>query len=111
MIILQKLCLDANACVELPSVIDYDRKWAYKLVCKCIDRDTCPILKDYFTTLQHGERMRNNDCVLRLPNIKTEFCRKSFFIMGAEVYYQVPTVLGRSEKYGVFEKLLDEYFY
>ena len=36
------------------------------------------------------------DCLLRLPNIKTEYTRKSFCFMGAKVYDELPIALSKT---------------
>ena len=77
--------MGSNTLIELPSVIDCNRKRACKVVQKCLHNDICSIFYNYFTIINHDKKTRNNECLLRLPNIKTEYVRKSFLFMGAKV--------------------------
>ena len=97
---------------ELPSVIQCNRKRACEIVRKCLIKDICPLFHDYFTIINHDKKTRNNDCLLRLPKIRTEYARKwkSFFFMGAKVYNELPADIRRTENQQNFLKLLEEHF-
>ena len=56
------------------------------------------------------KKTRNNECLLRLPNIKTEYVRKSFFFMGAKVYNNFPIEICKTKKHEDFENLLEDHF-
>ena len=71
--------------VRLPSVIDSNNERTCLLVRKCIDKDIYPIFHNYFTVLNHEKGTRNNEFILRLPKIRTEYVRKSFSFMGAKM--------------------------
>ena len=71
-------------------VINANKMRACKLVRKCFDKDICGHFQNYFTLIEHEKETRNNNCTLRLPNIKREYTRKSFLYMGAKVYYELP---------------------
>ena len=74
----------------LMSVINANKMRACKLVLKCLDKDICGHFQNYFTLIEHEKETRNNNCTLRLPNIKREYARKSFLYMGAKVYNELP---------------------
>ena len=40
--------------------------------------------RGYFEVQEHETKTRNNQCLLKLPRIKTEYARKSFRFMGAK---------------------------
>ena len=43
-----------------------------------IDREACDIFQGYFEVQEHKTKTRNNQCLLKLPKIKTEYACKSF---------------------------------
>ena len=69
---------------ELPSAIDVNKIRACKIVCKCLNNDICDHFKNYFTLQYHEKQTRNNEYLLRLPNIKTEYACRSFFFYGSK---------------------------
>ena len=78
--------LSSSTPAELPSVIQCNRKRAGEVVRKSLIKDICSPFHDYFTVINHEKKTRNNDCLLQLPKIRTEYARKPFFFMGAKVY-------------------------
>ena len=76
--------LGSSTPVDLPSVIQCNHKRACEVVRKCLVKDISSLFHDYFTVINHEKKTRNNDCLLRLPKIRTEYARKSFFFMGAK---------------------------
>ena len=63
------------------SVVNANKLRACKLVHKCIDNDICDLFKSYFTIQHHGKETRNNNNILKLPAIRTEYAHKSFYFM------------------------------
>ena len=59
--------------------------------------------------INHDKRTRNNECLLRLPNIKTEYARKSNLFLWEQKYTtcQLKYAKLRNED---FEILLEDYF-
>ena len=92
------------------SVVNANKLRACKLVRKCIDNNVCDLFKSYFTVQHHGKEMRNNDNILKLPAIRTEYARKSFYFMGAKIYNELPIELRRIEHNQDFEKKVTEHF-
>ena len=111
MIVLLKLSLGSNDLVELPSVVDCNRKRACMVVRECLEKSVCSTFDNYFTIINHEKKTRNNECLLRLPKIRTEYARKSFIFMGVKVYNEFPIEISRTEDYEVFIKLLFITFY
>ena len=95
---------------KLMSVVNANKTRACKLVWKCLDKETCEQLQNHFTLQEHGRQTRNNNYALKLPRIKTEYARKSFMFMGANVYNELPLELRKIENYMEFEKQLKEHF-
>ena len=57
---------------KLISVVDANKTRAWKLVPKCLDKETCEQLQNHFTLQEHERQTRHNNCTLKLPRIKTE---------------------------------------
>ena len=96
--------------IKIPLVSDVIKKRACTLVRKCLDGNVCSTLQKYFTVINHNKETRNNAYLLRLPAVKTEYARRSFFFMGAKVYNELPIEVRKAENFHTFEKLLHDYF-
>ena len=83
---------------------------ACKLVQKCFDKETCEQLQNHFTLQEHEKQTQNNNYTLTLPRIKTEYARKLFMSMDAQVYNEPPLELRKIENSKEFEKQLKEHF-
>ena len=62
------------------------------MVRKCLDKQTCEQLQIHFTLQYHERQTRNNNYAVKIARIKTEFARKSFMFMDANVYNELPLV-------------------
>ena len=92
------------------SVVNPNKLRAWKLERRCIDNDVCDLFKSYFTVQHHGKETRNNNNILKLPAIRTEYARKSFYFMGAKIYNELPIELRRIENNQDFENKVTEHF-
>ncbi len=59
---------------------------------------------------QHGIETRNNKHLLKLPAIRTEYARKSFYFMGAKLYNELPLEIRKAENYRDYERQITEHF-
>ena len=50
---------------------------------------------------------RNNQCLVKLPKIKTEYARKSFRFMGAKIYNELPLDIRKTESFNAYEQHLN----
>ena len=57
------------------------------------------VLDNYFEILNHGKHARNNNCSLKLPPIKLEISKQSFYYGGVKSFNSLP----RDEKKSIFE--------
>jgi hypothetical protein len=67
-----------------------NKKRACVLVKKTLDGDICDPFKNYFIIQQHKQNTRNNSLSLKIPSIKTEYARKGFYFMAAQIYNGFP---------------------
>ena len=77
---------------------------------KCLDKDICEHLQNYFTLIEHEKETRNNNCTLQLPSIKKEYAQKSFLYMGTKVYNELPLDIRQTEIYKEFVEKLKMHF-
>ena len=106
-----KIVYDGGKCKEgLPSIINANKIRTCKFVRKCIDKDICVIFKDHFIIQNHGKETRNANNSLKMPKIRTEYARKSFYYTGAKIYNELPLKIRKIMNATVHEKSLNDYF-
>ena len=81
-----------------------------KLVRKSIDKDICVICKDHVTLQNHGKETRNANNNLKMPKIRTDYARKSFYHTGAKIYNEPPLNTRKITNATVYENSLNDYF-
>ena len=86
------------------------KKNACCVVRKCIDDTLCSNFKDYFELFEHNFNTRNNFKMIRLPKVRLEFGRKSFYYSGAKIYNELQLNIRTAESYSEFKKLLKGHF-
>ena len=57
-----------------------------------------------------GINTRNNNLFLKLPKVKLEFVKQSFYYLGAKIYNDLPIEIRREGDYDQFLKLLKDYY-
>ena len=73
---------------RLPSVEHLVNKKLCLNVFKCINGDSCDNFNDYFEIMNN--KTRNNGILIRLPKIRHESSKKSFFYYGAKCFSDLP---------------------
>ena len=68
--------------IKITPFHDSIREHAYKTVKKVITDDTCSNLKGYFEVSNHSKETRNANSLLKVPRIKLETVRISYYYMG-----------------------------
>ena len=81
-------------------------KHACKIVKKVITGDICSNLKGYFEVNNQSKQTRNANFLLKVPRIKLETARSSFYYMGVKFYNDLPLNLRKVELYKEFERQL-----
>ena len=77
---------------------------ACKIVKKVITGDICSNLKGYFEVNNHSKQTRNANFLLKVPRIKLETVRSTFYYMGVKFYNDLPLNLRKVESYKEFER-------
>ena len=72
------------------NTMDTLNKHAGILVRKCIDGNVCTNFLNYFERNNHQKVTRNNNFLLKVPKVKLEFAKRSFYFMGVQLYNSLP---------------------
>ena len=119
------LCNDTE-CKKLQS---FDRranfiiKSTVTLIGSCLNRDICMLVKrcllnefnldtfnNYFEIFDHKMNTRNNNHSIRLPRVKLELVRNSFFLASGIRYISLPLELRQVDDILLFKRRLKEHF-
>ena len=96
--------------VHITSIINVIHKNACKTVRKCIDKNICENFHKYFIINNHSKCTRNQSALLKLPKVKLEFAKRSFYYAGAKLYYDLPRDIRKEDSYTNYCKYLDKHF-
>jgi hypothetical protein len=94
--------------INSPSIINQIK--ACQMVRNCLDGNVCSNFMNYFEINTHERSTRSSGYSLKLPKIRLEYSRRSFYYMGAKLYNDLPLNIRKAEDYKSFNKLLKGYF-
>ena len=77
-------------------------------VFKCIKNDVCGNFENYFEIMDN--KTRNSGILCRLPKVRLEIAKKSFYFNGAKVFNDLPRNIRESNSYCHFKRLIDIHF-
>ena len=77
---------------------------------RCLDGACCENFDDFFTKIEHSQNTRNNKYLLRLPNLRTEFAKKSAQFMAAKMYNDQPLEIKKESSCSLFSDKLGTLF-
>ena len=97
--------------IKITPLHDSIRKNACKIVKKVITDDICSNLKGYFEVNNHSKQTRNANFLLKVPRIKLETGRSSFYYTGVKFYNDLPLNRRKVESYKVFERQLKLHYF
>ena len=93
---------------KLATIRELTQKRICLQVFKCIKGELCDNFDNYFTIMRN--KTRNNNNILRLPKIKLEICRNSFFFNGALEFNKLPIKIRSTESVNNFLSIYKETF-
>jgi hypothetical protein len=97
--------LAAKVTGEKQLVVEYEiRKHSVLLVRKCIEKEICVNLRDYFVIQSHNRVTRNNGCSLQIPKMKLQYAKCGFFSVGVALYNDLSINIRKSNNFGIFRK-------
>lgn len=89
---------------DIPKIKTIANKRTCSLVYDCLKNNVCQNFENYFELLNNNTR--NNGKLLRLPRIKLESSRKSFYYNGAKAYNELPLIIRKAESKNEFLTLM-----
>ena len=92
--------------IKVTPLHDSIGKHACKIVKKVMTDNICS-LKGCFEVNNHSKQTKNSNFLLKVPRIKLETARSSFYYMGVKFYNDLPLNLRKVEPYKEFEKQLE----
>ena len=78
---------------------------ALQTVRKCLDGSTCSNFSDYFVVVHH-KNTRNNGLLLKVPRLKLEYARGSFYHTGSALYNELPRDIRSTPNLYQFKSML-----
>ena len=79
------------------SMKNFQKRRIATYVHQCLTNNVCKNFENYFEVIESKINTRNNGTLIRLPKVKLEVTRKSFFFQGGYEYNTLPREI-RSEK-------------
>ena len=79
---------------------------ALQTVRKCLDGSTCSNFSDYFQVVNHHKNTRNNGLLLKVPRLKLEYARGSFYHTGSALYNELPRDIRSTQNFYQFKSML-----
>lgn len=94
----------------IPTIENFSNRERCLLVRKCITNQMDGELNNYFNIFDHKIRTRNNEVSIKLPQVKLEVVKKSFFFAGGQLYNTLPIKLRRIKDFTEFKARVKSYF-
>ena len=89
----------------IPSIDHLMKKKLCLNVFKCLNENTCEHLENYFDVMLNNTR--NNNKLIRLPKIRLESTKKSFFYFGAKCFNELPLSIRSAQNIKEFLSYFD----
>lgn len=96
--------------VQLQSIENYNKKRACLLVSKILNDNCCNAFRGYFDVFDNERQTRNNKSLIRLPKVRTEFGRKSFYFFAARTFNALPCNIRNDYRNADFKTHLNLHF-
>ena len=94
--------MDTQSALKSQKQFQYETPLENKLpksYIKCLNDELCSNFQDYFEFNQNKTNTRNNNISVRVPRVKLEFARSSFYFMGAKIYNELPRDIRASDNF------------
>jgi hypothetical protein len=96
---------DCQIVPGIPSIEHLMKKRLLQNVYKCLNGETIENFKNYFEILTNNTR--NKNILLRMPKIKLESSKKSFFYYGAKCFNELPSEIRAAQNMREFLKFFE----
>ena len=99
-----------NREIRFGSILNQKKLKAACLIFKCLQGKSIPVFSSYTTEICYNYRTRNNNISLRLPLLRTEAARRSFWFQEPRCYYELPLEIRSFNSFVLFNCRLKEYY-
>ena len=99
-----------NREIRFGSILNQKKLKAACLIFKCLQGTSIPAFSSYATEICYNYRTRNNNKSLRLPLLRTEAARRSFWFQGPHCYNDLPLEIRSLNSFVLFKSRLKEYY-
>ena len=96
--------------IVLPSLENETKRRNCIFVRKCLDGNICDEFVNYFNPIVHEIETRNKSFLLRLPQMRTEYGKRSVFYNGAKVYNELPTNIRKEKDFKIFKEKVSSFY-
>ena len=100
----------APVSLRVPSIEAGVKKRSCNLVFDTLQGNVCDAMKNYFVIKAHGKNTRNDQHLVNLPQVKTEFGRKGFYYLAGKEFNDLPLSARKIESRLLFRQLLEKHF-
>ena len=94
----------------MPSIEAGVKKRSCNLVFDTLQGNVCDAMTDYFVINAHGKNTRNDQHLVKLPQVKTEFGRKGFYYLAGKEFNDLPLSARKIESGLLFRRFLVNHF-
>ena len=101
-----KILYGKSVMKEVSSISRLRNIRACSIVHKCLRKDICTPMRDYFVINEHNLNTRNKNLLIKLPKIKLELGRQTFLYSGAKLFNDLPITCRKEQDFGLFKELL-----
>ena len=101
---------NAHVDLKVPSIVRVRDYNACLLAFKCINNMTSDSFKSYLSLNCHEKTTRNNGKLIRVPKIRLEAARKSFYFQGASKYNKLPVYIRDTDYIVIFKNSIRTHF-
>ena len=109
--IISPKCSPQNCDLRILTTDNFLQKRACCFVFDCLNGTACFPFKGYFQRSHHNAlTTRNNGKSAKLPRVKLDFARRSFYFLGASIFNSLLLSLGNINSRVLFKKALDDFY-
>ena len=101
---------NAHVDLKIPSILRVRDYNACLLAFKYINNMTCDNFKSYLSLNYHEKTTRNNGKLVRVPKIRLQATRKSFYYQGARKYNKLPVYIRDTDSVVSFKNSIRTHF-
>ena len=101
---------NAHVDLKIPSILRVRDHNECLLAFKCINNMTCDSFKSYLSLNYHEKTTKNNEKLIRVPKIRLEAARKSFYFQSASKYNKLPVDIRDTDSIVIFKNSVRTHF-